>query len=223
MIDKITSEIFQVGGNSYTSPEDAAIYLIFFNGRAALVDAGCGHHQKQLYQNIAQCGVDPTSIDFLLITHCHFDHTGGAAAVRNDTGCQTIAHEREAPFLETGDNQVTAADWYGAKLNPFPVDIKLSGPENHLMLGGKTITAIHTPGHSPGSLVYLTESDGQKILFGQDVHGPLALVLKSNRHDYLESLKKLIDLNADILCEGHFGIYKGKENVKKFIGSFLSS
>jgi glyoxylase-like metal-dependent hydrolase (beta-lactamase superfamily II) len=221
MHNQITSEIFQVGGAEYTNPEDAAIYLICFNSRSALVDAGCGLRLGRLYKNINECGVDPKTIEYLLITHCHYDHTGGAAAIRNEIGCQTIAHELEASYLEKGDNTVTAANWYGAKIDPFPIDVKLEGPENDLTLGGKTITAIHAPGHSPGSVVYLAESDGQKILFGQDVHGPLAPGLKSNRKDYLESLNKLISLNADILCEGHFGIYRGKENIQKFIRSFM--
>jgi glyoxylase-like metal-dependent hydrolase (beta-lactamase superfamily II) len=99
--------------------------------------------------------------------------------------------------------------------------VKLIGPENEILLGGRIITAIHMPGHSPGSVVYLTESDGKKVLFGQDVHGPLAPMLKSNRKDYLDSLKKMIRLDSDILCEGHFGVYRGKEAINKFISSFL--
>jgi len=69
--------------------------------------------------------------------------------------------------------------------------------------------------------VYLAESEGLKVLFGQDVHGPLDPALLSNREDYMHSLKVLLSLEADILCEGHFGVYKGKEEVEKFIRSFL--
>jgi glyoxylase-like metal-dependent hydrolase (beta-lactamase superfamily II) len=127
----------------------------------------------------------------------------------------------EAPYLEAGDNEVTAASWYGADINPLPVDIKLSRNTEQIELGKKTITALHVPGHSPGSVVYITESDGQKVLFGQDVHGPLAPLLKSNRSDYEASLKKLISLEADILCEGHYGIYEGKAEINRFIASFL--
>jgi hypothetical protein len=53
------------------------------------------------------------------------------------------------------------------------------------------------------------------------VHGPLAPSLLSNRTDYLHSLKLLLSLEADVLCEGHYGIYRGKEEVTKFIRSFL--
>ena len=70
-------------------------------------------------------------------------------------------------------------------------------------------------------MAYLTESEGQIVLFGQDVHGPLDVRLHSNRADYRVSLERLLALEADILCEGHYGIYRGKAAVAHFIRSFL--
>jgi hypothetical protein len=61
------------------------------------------------------------------------------------------------------------------------------------------------------------------VLFGQDIHGPLHPSLLSNRSQYRDSLKFLLGLEADILCEGHFGVYKGRENVQIFIRQFLHS
>ena len=218
---KITNEIFQVGGGRYTSIEDAAIYLINFDGHAALVDAGCGHSQNKLLSNIRSCGISPKQIEYLLITHCHFDHTGGIQTLKEVIPFKTIAHELEAPFLEQGDDTVTAAKWYEASMSPLRVDRKLNGARENIELGRKKIEAIHTPGHSPGSVAYVTESEGKKVLFGQDVHGPINPLLLSNQDDYQQSLKLLISLEADILCEGHFGIYEGKVEVKRFIESFL--
>jgi glyoxylase-like metal-dependent hydrolase (beta-lactamase superfamily II) len=217
----ITGEIHQVGGGKLTAPEDAAIYLINFNGHAALVDAGCGRALPRLMDNIRSCGVDPNLIEYLLLTHCHFDHTGGAQALRKLLGCRTVAHALEAPFLEQGDNTVTAATWYGATLTPVPVDRQLSGAREEIALGGRIIEALHTPGHSPGSVVYATESDGLKILFAQDVHGPLHPDLLSDAALYRRSLKLLLTLEADVLCEGHYGIYRGKPAVAAFIRQFL--
>jgi len=204
-----------------TSGEDAAIYLVHFDGHAALVDAGCGHSQDTLLENIRSCGVDPGKTEYLLITHCHFDHTGGVSSLKQRLGCRVVAHELDALFLEQGDNQVTAATWYGSSITPFTVDRKLTDPEEEILLGGRVITAIHMPGHSPGSVVYQTESEGLQILFAQDVHGPLDPMLLSDRNDYVQSLERLIALEADILCEGHYGVYKGKQRVKEFIASFL--
>jgi hypothetical protein len=53
------------------------------------------------------------------------------------------------------------------------------------------------------------------------VHGPLDPSLLSSREDYERSLKFMMGLNADILCEGHFGVYKGNNNINRFIKSFL--
>ena len=217
----VTDEVFQVGGGSLTAPEDAAIYLINYEGRGALVDAGCGRGTGKLFKNLSVSGIQPQDIEYLLITHCHYDHTGGAREVNDRTGCRIVAHELDARFLEEGDNRVTAAKWYGAVMKPLNVDLKLKEKRSRITLGTRIIEAIHVPGHSPGSLVYVTESEGKRVLFGQDVHGPLDASLLSNREDYRESLKFLLSLEADILCEGHYGIFSGKEEVADFIESFL--
>ncbi len=217
----ITSEILQVGGYGLTAPEDAAIYLINFDGHAALVDAGTGRGHKRLLDNIDKVGVHGEQIEYLLLTHCHYDHTGGALGLRDRFGCLVIAHELDADFLESGDTEVTAASWYGTKFYPCPVDRRLSGAQETLMLGERPITALHIPGHSPGSLAFLTESEGQTVLFAQDVHGPLDPRLRSNRADYQVSLERMLALKTDILCEGHYGIFRGKVAVADFIRSFL--
>jgi glyoxylase-like metal-dependent hydrolase (beta-lactamase superfamily II) len=218
---KITDNIFQIGGSGFTAPEDAAVYLISVEGQAAIVDAGCGNATDKLLQNIRRCGVADESIDYLLITHCHYDHVGGAAALKQQFGLKIVAHEKDAVFLEKGNQKVTGASWYGAALKPFNVDIKLTRSEEVILLGAHPITAIHVPGHSPGSVVYLMESNGQKVLFAQDVHGPIHPDLLSDPVKYQASLKRMAELDADILCEGHFGTFRGKEQIREFIRSFM--
>jgi hypothetical protein len=60
-----------------------------------------------------------------------------------------------------------------------------------------------------------------KIVFAQDVHGPLHPSLLSNADDYQASLQRLIDLDADVLCEVHYGIYKEKQEIVRFARSFM--
>ena len=218
---QITREIFQVGGQGLSAPGDAAIYLIKLKDQAVLVDAGTGQATDRIIKNIDDCGVQPEKVKYLLLTHCHFDHTGGAKQIKGLTGCQILAHELEAPFLEKGDQVVTAARWYGAKLEPFVVDRKIKGQRESIAVDRRLIEAIHIPGHSPGSLAFVMESEGMKVLFGQDVHGPLDPSLLSDRAKYVQSLRLLISLEADILCEGHYGVIRGKKEVKEFISSFL--
>ena len=204
-----------------TAPQDAAIYLICCDGRAALIDGGSGRANDKLLRNIAAAGMKPDDIELLLITHCHFDHTGGARALRERFGCTVVMHDLDASYVELGDNEVTAASWYGSRLEPCIVDRKLAGNEEDIRLGDRVIHAVHIPGHSPGSVAYVTTSAGLKIVFAQDVHGPLHPALLSNAADYQASLQRLIDLDADVLCEGHYGIFRGKQDIVRFVRSFM--
>ena len=218
---EIYENLWQVGGAGFTAPEDAAIYLVRCGEKAALIDAGCGNAHNKLTDNISSVLPSTVEIEYLLLTHCHYDHTGGAAAVKKHYGCNIIAHYLDAVYLERGDNDVTAASWYGARMDPLPVDRKIRRTRETINIGSGEITAYHCPGHSPGSLVFVADLDSARVLFGQDVHGPLDPSLLSDRKDYMKSLKFMLELNADILCEGHFGVYQGKAEIEQFIRSFL--
>ncbi len=217
----ITSEIFQVGGSGLSHSSDAAVYLINSGSEAALIDAGTGSATDRILTNIESAGIPPESIKYLFLTHCHFDHTGGAEAMRQKTGCSIITHTLDADYLESGNNDVTAASWYGSFMKPLKIDIRVTGKEKTFQVGSLSVAFYHTPGHSPGSSVLTVNSDNKLVLFGQDVHGPLNDTLLSNRKEYNESLNFLLTLNADILCEGHFGVYYGREEVRDFIESYL--
>ncbi len=116
---KILEHLWQVGGAEYTTVEDAAVYLVRMGEKAVLIDAGCGNAQEAMFENITKVLPPHVDIEYLLLTHCHFDHTGGAEAARKRYGCRIVAHELDAAYLEKGDSTVTAADWYGARMNPL--------------------------------------------------------------------------------------------------------
>lgn len=221
MEPKILSDLWQVGGPGFTGPDDAAVYLVRFGEKAALIDAGCGRAHKTLRSKVDKCLREGNAIEYLFLTHCHFDHAGGASAVRDEYGCKIVCGAWDAVYLESGDSDVTAASWYGSRLQPLPIDLKIEKDRQTIPLGNGRITAHQWPGHSPGSLVYTAEVAGQTVLFGQDVHGPIHPSLLSDPAAYQASLRKLLDFEADILCEGHYGVYRGKEAVLKFIRSFI--
>lgn len=218
---KIIENLWQVGGDHLSGPGDAAIYLVRSGNQAALIDAGCGHGRSAVVENVTSCLSPDVRVGHLLLTHCHFDHTGGAEALRTHYGCDIVAHAADAVYLERGDDSVTAAGWYGANLPPLKIDRKLESAMETITIGHQEIIAHHTPGHSPGSVVYVAVIGSRTILFGQDIHGPLHPSLLSDRTAYRRSLKFLMDLNADILCEGHFGVMRGKKAVRDFILGYL--
>jgi hypothetical protein len=67
--------------------------------------------------------------------------------------------------------------------------------------------------YTPDSIVVHLGRGAQRILFGQDIHGPFHVDFGLDIMQWHESMKKLLDLKADILCEGHLGIYSPRNRV----------
>ena len=216
---EIAKDVFVVGGPDITDDRDGCIYLISL-GELILIDTGAGWSVDQIIHNVQSLGLDGKNLKKILLTHCHIDHIGGAPEIRKRFGSKIYAHNLDAPPMEKGDPILTAASWYQTTFPPTPVDVKFNLPEEILTIGQQRIVCLHTPGHTPGSICIYLDKDGKRILFGQDLHGPILKEFGSNLEDYGRSTKKLIDLDADILCEGHFGIYKAKKDVRNYILSY---
>lgn len=217
---EVTRDVYLIGDSDISDSRDCSVYLLNL-GELVLIDAGAGPSVDELIRNIERLGLDPAKISTVILTHCHIDHVGGAHEFKKRFGARIIMHELDAEAVEKGDNKMTAADWYGINLEPLPVDIKLTKDEEKVMAGGQEIICLHTPGHSPGSISVYLDRNGQRILFGQDIHGPFLADFGANMKHWQKSMEKLIALKADILCEGHFGIYKPNKKVTEYIERYL--
>ncbi len=216
---EITENIFIVGGPEITDGRDGCVYLINL-GELILIDTGAGWSVDKIIKNVEKLGFDPKKLSKVLLTHCHIDHIGGVPEIKKRFGSKIYIHKLDAPPLEMGDPILTAASWYQTTFPPTPVDVKFNSSEEILRIGGEQIVCLHTPGHTPGSISIYLDLNGKRILFAQDLHGPLLEEFGSNLDDWDRSTKKLLDLDADILCEGHFGIYKSKKDAKDYILSY---
>jgi glyoxylase-like metal-dependent hydrolase (beta-lactamase superfamily II) len=212
---------YLIGGSNITSADDAAIYLMDFAGELILIDSGAGKSFPQVINNIEALGLNPSKISHLILTHCHIDHIGSIEFFRKGYGTKILIHELDAQAVETGDSTKTAASWYGTDFPPTKIDQKLSGANGVLKYGDDTLNWIHTPGHTPGSISLYLDRDSKRILFGQDIHGPFHKAFGSDINNWKKSMQSLLALNADILCEGHYGIYQPKERVREYIERYL--
>lgn len=209
-----------VGGSDMTDPKDCSVYVVDA-GELVLIDSGAGTSVGKIVQNIESVGLDPARLSTIILTHCHIDHVGGASALRELFGAKLVIHEAEAPVLERGDDRMTAAFWYGIQFKPLPVDIALTGERQSLFAGGSEFVCLHTPGHSPGSISVYVDHHGTRILFGQDIHGPFLEEFGADLTAWTRSMHQLLDLKADILCEGHFGVYQPNARVTTYIERYL--
>jgi glyoxylase-like metal-dependent hydrolase (beta-lactamase superfamily II) len=218
--EEIVKDIYLVGSADITDPKDCSVYLLDL-GELVLVDTGAGTSVDDIIHNINELGLDPRKLTTILLTHCHIDHTGGAQEFKNRFGARIIMHSLDAVAVETGDKVLTGASWYGLNFMPLLVDIKLSKVQEFLYFGAQKLIWLHTPGHTPGSLSLYLDKENKRILFGQDIHGPFLAEFGADMRHWQESMETLLALNADILCEGHFGVYKSASKVRQYIERYL--
>jgi glyoxylase-like metal-dependent hydrolase (beta-lactamase superfamily II) len=217
---EITKDIYLVGGADITDPSDCLVYLINM-GEMVLVDAGAGRNVEGIVVNIRKLGLDPKNLSTIILTHCHIDHIGGARELRDRFGSRLVMHKLDADVVERGDDRMTAAHWYGVRFSPLPIDVKPTGAEEGIDFSGQEIVCLHTPGHTPGSMSVYLDRGGKRVLFGQDIHGPFLAEFGANMSHWRKSMRDLLALKADILCEGHFGIYQPNDKVTDYIERYL--
>ena len=215
--EMIARDVYLVGGPQVSHAEDATSFVIGFDGEAAMIDCGAGRSLQIILANIEAARIDKRTISTLILTHCHIDHIGGAPELRNRLGLKIAIHDMDAEAVENGDSIRTAAGWYDIDLPSTPVDRRLTGSEEILVFNGERLRCIHTPGHTPGSIVILLERDGQRILFGQDIHGPFSPAFGSDIDQWRMSMEMILAIKPDILCEGHFGIFRPNDSIERYI------
>lgn len=212
---EIIKNVYHVGDSG------CSVFLVDTQSDDGLVLIDCGM-SLSLIKNINKFGLNPKNINHCILTHFHIDHISACANLKKfNKNVKFYAHELDATAIEEeGHDHKTAALWYGVSYIPVKLEKRLKGDIEILKFGSYDFQCIHTPGHTPGSIVILIEVHNTKVLFGQDIHGPIIAGV-SNAKDYQNSLRKILDLKADILCEGHFGIFQPAERVERYIRGYM--
>lgn len=215
VMKEVFKDVYHVGDSG------CSVFLVDTHSEDGLVLIDCGMSLGMI-KRIKKGGLNPMDIQHCILTHFHIDHIGCCSALKEfNKKVKFYAHELDAlPIEEKGHEKETAARWYGVDYKPIKLEKRFKGSLEILKFGNYEFQCIHTPGHTPGSISIVLEVDDTKILFGQDLHGPMIPGI-SNFEDYQNSLRELLDLRADILCEGHFGIYQPASHVKRYIEGYI--
>ena len=193
------------------------------NGQASvtLIDAGWRYfHKRPVLNYVRDLGYGPESVHRLISTHFHPDHVGGMAGLRRSTGAPVSAHRLEAPHL-AGEPGCTIPNpveprWLRPLLWPLlsamnspdvPVATALDDGDTLPLLGGATV--IHTPGHTPGSISLHFPNEGVLLVADavQRYRNRLTLPsqwFSSDMAAAKESVKKLAELDFEVICFSHF-------------------
>lgn len=214
----IWKDIYVIGGPEISHPLDCLVYVVDADD-LVLIDAGAGQSYPALVDHIRFLGLDPEKLRYAIVTHRHIDHIGALSRFRKHFGVELIAHEADAEAIETGRG--TGASVYGVPFEPCPVEHKIKDREVTLELGKYQFHMVHIPGHTAGSLAVYLDMAGKRVLFGQDIHGPYLPQWGGDPKTAIGSLEKLLSLNADILAEGHFGVFQPADAVREYITGFV--
>ncbi|MEL1262815.1 MBL fold metallo-hydrolase [Pseudoxanthomonas putridarboris] len=136
-----------------------AAYLIVEQGRGAFVDCGTNHSVPLLLAALETAGLAPADVDWLLVTHVHLDHAGGAGLLMQQLpNARLVAHPRAAPHLIDPAKLIAGATAvYGeeemqrsyGRIQPVPADRVLVVEDGQtLELAGRALEFIDTPGHA---------------------------------------------------------------------------
>lgn len=136
-----------IGPIDYVGTEGLAAYLIHTSAGAILIDAPMAENAARLEKSIA-ARAKVRDVKLILLSHAHFDHAGGLAALKKATGAKLVVGARDARAVETGTPPGETN--YGVIRFPAAhVDRGIRDGET-VTLGGVTLTAVATPGHTPG-------------------------------------------------------------------------
>lgn len=208
------TEPFKIAGNLYyVGTAGIGAYLITTPQGHILIDGAMPGSAKDIEASITKLGFAPSEVKVLLNTHAHFDHAGGLAELKRDTGAKLAASAGDKIALETGkypgSEEVKAFDFA-----PVKVDRALEDGER-LSMGGIALTAHLTPGHSAGCTTWTfpVMIDGvsrQAMIYCSTSVAANRLVSKTKGPqypgivaDYEKSFAKLKTMKADVFLAPH--------------------
>ncbi len=197
----------------------ANTYLICNGRNSVLIDTGMETPGKTVLQSLSGHGLQPSDIRLIILTHCHYDHARGAAALRAATGAKLLVHEHHAPHLRKGycrlpkgtnlliEAWVSMGRAFMPRLAHFPPvepDVIIDR-EYGLANLGLDARIIPTPGHTSGSLSVIL--DGRHAIVGdlvisgrgKSVFPPFA----DDPATLIRSWKTVIDAGVEYIYPGH--------------------
>jgi len=178
------------------------VYLIKGTSKNMLIDTSTAGNFPKLEASLLELGLKVTDINFVVLTHEHFDHIG-ATCFFFETAV-VAAHRLAANKIELQDEFVTMIRSGDAPSIPFRADVWLES-DTLIDLGNYRLRTLHTPGHVSGCIC-LYEPDKRLLFTGDTVfsRGKLSGIFASGSiSDYRNSLERLSALKIDQLYPGH--------------------
>lgn len=170
MVDNPENGIFIIDTRPLGHEKLISSYLVKGSGGVALIDPGFPCSVDTVLSGVAEAGVDLSQIKYLILTHTHVDHSGGAGQIlQKAKNARVITHKRGEYYLKNagkitgGSRMVFGADLAGelGEAIDIPADrIETVGDGDTVDLGDKGFGVFRTPGHAGDHISLLEKSTG---------------------------------------------------------------
>lgn len=220
---KVAERVYVLDTYALGHPGTVGVYVIT-GPKVTLVDCGYASSYQNVLSGLAELGVMPSDVRYIVPTHVHLDHAGAAGRLMKEMpNARVVAHERSVPHLADPAKLIESATrvfgetvmgLYGSP-EPVPQDRMTSvGKELHMDLGdGLTATLMHSPGHAPHQVSIML--DDTKSLLTADAVGIVYPGMKTlipttpppsfDPNQLVSTVRSLRQLGAIRLLVPHFG------------------
>jgi len=221
----------------YVRPGLASIHVLERGGRAAIVDTGTNASVPLVMRALHELGLTPDVVDWLVLTHVHLDHAGGAGALLAQLPrARVLVHPRGAPHLvDPARLELATIAVYGeptfrrlyGSLVPIPEGrLQQTRDGERVRLGPSELGILHTPGHALHHQVLFEPEAG--AVFTGDTFGlsyreldtaagafivPTTTPTQFDPRQLVDSVRRIVELRPASLYLTHFGRVTGAERL----------
>lgn len=204
------------------------VFLLTDGKTNILIDTSIGMNQKKLFKQLKKLKIE--NIDYLILTHTHFDHAANAHAVKSKFNSQVIVHYSESGLLKTGKAVLPRGtnfftrnliQSFGNKIackfnfTPCESDIEFESYYSLKNIGFNAYL-LHTSGHSVGSISLIVDDEivmAGDALFGI-FRGSIFPPFADDTKELVKSWGKLLDTGCSIFLPSH-GFARNRELLEK--------
>lgn len=203
----------KIAGNLYyVGSKDLASYLIATPEGHILINSSFEESVPLIRASIEKLGFKFADVKILLISHAHSDHCAGSAEVIRQTKAQYFVMEQDADAVESGGAKKSRLKADYTQFTPAKVDRRLKDGDE-VKLGGSTLVAHLTPGHTRGCTTWTMKVDGlNAVIIGSPNVNP-GYILVGNKDypeiasDYERTFRFLKAQPVDLFLGAHGGYY----------------
>ena len=204
---------FRIAGNLYyVGTYDLGCYLVTTKKGNILINTGTSASPTLIKKSVEALDFNFKDIKILLVMHAHFDHAGGVADIKEQTGAMVMADAADEDVLESGGKTDYEMGKYGVTFKPVKPD-RLLHDGDIVKLGNMQITMLHHPGHTKGSCSYLfTVQDSSRAYRVLIANMPSIITDKkfadvtaypTIQQDYAHTLNAMKNIQFDIWLAAH--------------------